>query len=103
MSSRGARNLILLSRSGVKNEAGRALVDELEKQGVRVATPQVDIGDLGSLTNVLAQLAKFMPPVRGCIQATVALRVCSLAPGSLITSRLTLTCVPGQFVQKHDL
>ncbi|KAI4263037.1 MAG: hypothetical protein L6R42_001796 [Xanthoria sp. 1 TBL-2021] len=74
MNSRGARNLILLSRSGVKNEAGRALVDELEKQGVRVATPQVDIGDLGSLTNILAQLAKVMPPVRGCIQATVALR-----------------------------
>ncbi|KAL8782131.1 MAG: hypothetical protein Q9213_005665 [Squamulea squamosa] len=74
MCSRGARNLILLSRSGVRNDAANALVDELEMQGVCVATPQVDIGDLVNLTNILDNLAKCMPPVRGCIQATVALR-----------------------------
>ncbi len=77
MAIRGARNLILLSRSGVKTSAAKALVSELEMQGVRVATPQVDIGDLARLTHVLDDLKKSMAPIRGCIQATVALRVCA--------------------------
>ena len=76
MASRGARNLVLLSRSGAKSNVAKALVSELEMQGVCVATPQVDIGDLTSLKHVLDDLAKSMAPIRGCIQATVALRVC---------------------------
>jgi hypothetical protein len=75
MVSQGVRNLILLSRSGAKGDAAKALVSELEIQGVCVATPQVDISDLSSLMNTLEGLTESMPPVKGCIQATVALRV----------------------------
>lgn len=77
MVSRGARNLILLSRSGVKSDAARCLVTELEMKGVKIAAPQCDIGDLNSLHQVLDHIADSMPPIKGCIQATVALRVCS--------------------------
>lgn len=75
MASRGARNLALLSRSGAKGDDAKALVIELELKGVCVATPQVNIGDLNNLTQVFNDLAKIMPPVKGCIQAAVALRV----------------------------
>lgn len=75
MVARGARNLALLSRSGAKSEVAKAFVSELETQGVTVATPMVDISSLPNLGGVLADIAKTMPPVRGCIQATVALRV----------------------------
>ncbi|RYP05180.1 hypothetical protein DL765_009915 [Monosporascus sp. GIB2] len=74
MVSRGARNLILLSRSGAASIAAKGLVRELKEQGVRVVTPPVDIGALGKLKCVLGELAKHMPPIRGCIQATLALR-----------------------------
>ncbi|KAL6236739.1 polyketide synthase dehydratase-domain-containing protein [Aspergillus navahoensis] len=70
----GARHLILLSRSGASTSAARDLVRELELQGVAVATPKVGISNLSSLGEVLAQLAETMPPVRGCIQATMVLR-----------------------------
>ncbi|TGO92077.1 hypothetical protein BPOR_0011g00280 [Botrytis porri] len=75
MVNRGARNMILLSRSGVNGKkAAQTLVSELEGQGACVATPIVDVGDLSSLQKVLSQVSKEMPPIRGCIQATVALR-----------------------------
>ncbi|KAI0861213.1 KR domain-containing protein [Xylaria cubensis] len=72
--SRGARYLILLSRSRVRSEAAKTLVHELQIQGVHVATPSVDLVDLERLKDVLGALAHSMPPIRGCIQATVALR-----------------------------
>lgn len=75
MVQRGARNLVLLSRSGPKSEAAKMLVDELQKRGVNVSTPAVDISNLEELVDNLKRIMKSMPPVRGCIQATVALRV----------------------------
>ncbi|KAL2759081.1 hypothetical protein ACRALDRAFT_1040872 [Sodiomyces alcalophilus JCM 7366] len=74
MVGRGAKNLILLSRSGVQTAAARLLVSELESQGVRVEAPPVDISHLEKLREVLESLKDTMPPIRGCIQATVALR-----------------------------
>lgn len=74
---RGARNLILLSRSGAKGHGSEAdsLILELQQKGVRVETPAVDISDKNKLQGELNSLISTMPPIRGCIQATVALRV----------------------------
>lgn len=76
MASRGARSLVLLSRSDPISRAARALVSELEMQCVCVVTPQVDIGNVNDLKHTLDNLAKSLAPIRGCIQAAVALRVC---------------------------
>jgi hypothetical protein len=75
MVGRGARNLILLSRSGASGTAAKALMAELSAQGVCVAAPEVDISKLDKLKNEIEKLKERMPPIRGCIQATVALRV----------------------------
>lgn len=74
MVNRGARHLIIFSRSGPKTDAARRLMEDLESQGVNVATPQIDVSDLGALKASLGQSMGHMPPIRGCIQATVALR-----------------------------
>ncbi|KAI1370345.1 KR domain-containing protein [Hypoxylon crocopeplum] len=74
MVSRGARYLILLSRSGAKSQAAKVLVSELESQNVCVTTPAVDISDLAALEDTLKTLARSMPPTRGCIQAAVSSR-----------------------------
>jgi hypothetical protein len=75
MVSKGARNLILLSRSGPVSESARLLVEELEKAGVRVAAPACDVSNESVLAEVLARCASHMPPVRGCLQGTMVLRV----------------------------
>lgn len=73
---RGARNLLLLSRSGPEdNVKAQALLAELRSNGVRVEAPICDITDLASLRSVLEGYRGVMPPVKGSIQASMVLRV----------------------------
>lgn len=74
MASRGARNLILLSRSGARSEAAVALIEELNGMGVHVEASPCDVTDADLLSTVLARCAETIPPIRGCIQASVQLR-----------------------------
>ena len=75
MVSRGARNLILLSRSGPKNDVAQALIKELETQGAKIMTPCCDISDKNTLSRVLKDCSNWMPPIKGCIQGSMVLRV----------------------------
>ena len=68
----GAKNLILLSRFGPRNEAARSFLQELGDQGVQVEVPACDIS---LLELVLAKLAPKMPPIKGCIQSSMLLKV----------------------------
>ncbi|KAL9037775.1 MAG: hypothetical protein Q9180_003532 [Flavoplaca navasiana] len=74
MVSRKARYLILLGSSNPIREAGKVLVDELEAQGVFVATPSCDISEKDALERTLNKCLKNMPPIRGCVQAAMTLR-----------------------------
>lgn len=75
MASRGARYLILLSRSGLKTSSAQTLANELEQLGVRVAAPPCDVSDADALQSALAHCAdQGMPPIKGCIQAAMVLR-----------------------------
>jgi len=76
--SRNARNLILLSRSRAHGDAAQALLNELEAKGVNVATPPCDVSNKKALASVLAECCKTMPPVKGCIQGSMVLKVISL-------------------------
>lgn len=78
MASRGARNLILLSRSGVGSEVAVDFIEELKANGVHAEAPKCDVTSADSLAAVLANCAKTMPPVKGCIQGSMVLRVCFL-------------------------
>ncbi|TGJ79824.1 hypothetical protein E0Z10_g8943 [Xylaria hypoxylon] len=73
MVSRGARNLILLSRSGPQTEIARATVRHLEEKGAIIHTPLCDITDRSSLQSTLQQL-EGASPIKGCIQAAGALK-----------------------------
>ncbi|KAL9091286.1 MAG: hypothetical protein Q9165_004920 [Trypethelium subeluteriae] len=72
--SRGARNLILLSRFGARHKEALCLVRELQDQGVHVEAPKSDITKTESLRAVLVNLGARMPPIRGCINCTMLLR-----------------------------
>ncbi|KAH6683975.1 KR domain-containing protein [Halenospora varia] len=75
MASRSARKLIRVSRSRAISDTAKALVTKLQILGVSIATPAVDISNLSNLVDVLEEEGKRMPPIRGFIQDTVALRV----------------------------
>ncbi|KAK1140308.1 Type I Iterative Polyketide synthase (PKS) [Aspergillus melleus] len=71
---RGAKHLILLSRSGAVSEPSQELVRKLTRRGVNVAAPQCDISDAQMLGDILHGCTKTMPPIKGVIQATMVLR-----------------------------
>ncbi|KZF20978.1 hypothetical protein L228DRAFT_284065 [Xylona heveae TC161] len=73
MASRGAKNLIFASRSGVTRPAVKDLVDELGQSGVRVEVLQVDITDKPAFKSELDRILHVLPPVRGVIQAAMVL------------------------------
>ncbi|KAI4608824.1 Type I Iterative PKS [Alternaria metachromatica] len=73
VASRGARHLIVPSRSGTASGAAVELVSELAELGINVCTPKCDASNAESLSDLLAACAKSMPPIRGCINATMML------------------------------
>ncbi|KAE8353277.1 hypothetical protein BDV28DRAFT_110952 [Aspergillus coremiiformis] len=74
MANRGAKNLVLLSRSGIIKEEARKLVESLRKQGTRVEAPICDIANYDSLKEALDSIGSSMPPIKGCIQSAMVLR-----------------------------
>lgn len=75
MVSKGAKHLLLLSRSGANNTRSTSLIKELQNGGVHVYAPKCDISDSQSLQMVIDHCMVNMPPIRGCIQAAMDIRV----------------------------
>ncbi|KAI1464031.1 putative polyketide synthase [Daldinia caldariorum] len=74
MVSKGARNLVLLSRTGPRDENSIRFIRTLERRGATVYTPQCDISDATSLSAVLDYCKLHMPPIKGCIQAAMDIK-----------------------------
>ncbi|KAI1383543.1 putative polyketide synthase [Hypoxylon trugodes] len=68
----GARNLILLSRSGPRTQEAKDLIVELEESGVHIKAPRCDVSDQNAVKSVLANCSG-MPPIRGCVQVSMVL------------------------------
>jgi hypothetical protein len=75
MAGRGAKNLILLSRRGPVHDAAKQLVRELEITCESIATPACDVADSEALRDAIANCLETMPPVRGCVQGSMVLKV----------------------------
>lgn len=71
----GARYLILLSRSGPHTTKALELLSELKEEGAHVEAPCCDISDEASLKAALASCSARCPPIKGCIQASMVLKV----------------------------
>jgi acyl transferase domain-containing protein/acyl-CoA synthetase (AMP-forming)/AMP-acid ligase II/acyl carrier protein len=68
LSEKGARHLVLLSRSG-SSLAGEDLISELKQSGAEVVTMQGDVANKADVARVLSQIQNTMPPLRGIIHA----------------------------------
>ncbi|MBI5785595.1 MAG: SDR family NAD(P)-dependent oxidoreductase [Rhodocyclales bacterium] len=65
---RGARHLVLTGRSA-PNAAAAQVVASLESAGVAVRVVQADVADRAQVQNLLADIGRNMPPLRGLIHA----------------------------------
>lgn len=74
MASKGAKQLIVPSRSGATSKAAMEVVNELIKLGVKIVTPKCDVSVASSVHRVLEDYAQVMSPIRGCINATMVLQ-----------------------------
>jgi acyl transferase domain-containing protein/acyl carrier protein len=68
MVKHGARNIVLLGRSGVKNHLYNQL-KELEESGANIVIYKSDVSDFNSIAQVILEIEQSLPPLRGVIHA----------------------------------
>ncbi len=73
LASKGARQLILISRSGPESDEARQAIERLEKQGVRVYAAACDVTDRAALAALLAETAGTLPPLKGIVHAATVI------------------------------
>lgn len=69
----GARNLVLVGRSGASTEEARAALHEFESQGVKVWEAKTDIANAAQVAVLLLELQQRMPPLRGIVHSAMVL------------------------------
>ncbi|MEM7539010.1 MAG: SDR family NAD(P)-dependent oxidoreductase, partial [Chloroflexota bacterium] len=68
MATQGARHLILTGRSGIRTAEQRAIVNELDAQGITIQIAQVDVADATSMHDLFEGIrANTTNPLRGII------------------------------------
>ncbi|KAL7629709.1 hypothetical protein AAE478_001232 [Parahypoxylon ruwenzoriense] len=73
MSRKGAKYLIVPTKSGIVSKAAAETVDEITHQGVHIETPKCDVSVADALTRMVEKYTSSMPPIRGCINAAMIL------------------------------
>jgi phthiocerol/phenolphthiocerol synthesis type-I polyketide synthase C len=71
--SKGARNLVLISRSGPVSTEAMTSIAELKANGVRVHAAACDVTNEKALTALFALISTEMPPLRGIVHAAVVI------------------------------
>ncbi|KAJ5185393.1 Acyl transferase/acyl hydrolase/lysophospholipase [Penicillium cf. griseofulvum] len=71
---KGAKNLILVSRGGIKTEKAEQTIRDLSRQGVNVEVCRCDVADKQSVDQNLVPLLARMPPTRGVVYGAMVLR-----------------------------
>jgi NAD(P)-dependent dehydrogenase (short-subunit alcohol dehydrogenase family) len=74
LAERGAKYLVLLSRSGAATQESQQLLERLRSSGVTVEAHACDIADRERLATVLSEINEKMPPIKGVIQSAMVLR-----------------------------
>jgi hypothetical protein len=76
MANNGARNLVLVSRSGSATGKVKELIDELATLGTNVLVRRCNVADSSAVDNLITGLAG-MPEIRGVIHGAMVLHVSS--------------------------
>ncbi|WP_262965783.1 type I polyketide synthase [Methylobacter psychrophilus] len=71
--SKGARNLVLISRSGPSSDEAKIAIDLFEKQGVKVYATSCDITDKKAISVLFTEIANSLPPIKGIVHAATVI------------------------------
>lgn len=104
MSSKGARNIVLVSRSASINTKVQALIDELAAHGTTISVKPCDVSDMKSVNNLINQELKGLPPVRGVVHGAMVLRDMLFEKTTLADFQAVASCkVEGAWNLHHAL
>ncbi|MBN4061715.1 SDR family NAD(P)-dependent oxidoreductase [Bacteroidales bacterium AH-315-I05] len=73
MTTKGCKNLVLLSRSGTKTEEEAAVVQKMRDEGVNVALAKGSVCDQSDIDRIFKEIADTMPPLKGIQHAAMVL------------------------------
>ena len=73
LTERGARHLILVSRSGQAVDEAPTVLARLERRGVKAWTVACDVTDRPALERLLADAARDMPPLKGIVHCAMVI------------------------------
>jgi len=69
LASKGARNLVLISRGGAVAPEAQAAIATLARAGITVHAAACDVSDAKAVSSLLAETAVALPPLRGIVHA----------------------------------
>ncbi len=73
MVERGARNLVLVGRSGATSAAAKEAVAAMQARGASVVVAQADVGSEVDVARVIGDIDAAMPPLRGIMHLAAVL------------------------------
>ncbi len=73
LADRGARHLVLFGRRGPGAEEAQTVLARLERRGVKVLARSCDVTDRTALAEILDEVSRRMPPLRGVVHAAMVI------------------------------
>lgn len=74
MAERGAKSIIVPSRSGASSQAAIDVVSQLKAKGITIVVTQCDVSSATEVERLLREFAD-MPPIKGCMNLAMVLQV----------------------------
>jgi NAD(P)-dependent dehydrogenase (short-subunit alcohol dehydrogenase family) len=75
MAGKGAKNIVLVSRSGNASGKVKQLIDDVATSGVNILVQQCDVSDAESVKKLIEVDLANMPPLKGVIHGAMVLHV----------------------------
>jgi NADPH:quinone reductase-like Zn-dependent oxidoreductase len=69
----GARNIVLVGRTGASSHAKQEAVEALRQMGARTVVVEADVSNASQLANALEKIESELPPLRGVIHGAMVL------------------------------
>lgn len=70
---KGARSLVLISRSANVSEESKKIIEGLQEKGVQIFTRACDVSDRTALANLVSEIQREIPPLKGIVHAAMVL------------------------------
>lgn len=71
--AKGARHLILISRSGPESAEAKNALSRLEQEGIRILAAACDVTEKGQLAGLLQEAGHRFPPLKGIVHAAAVI------------------------------